>query len=195
MNLEPLSEPEKGLLLALARRSVEAAAAGLPLPEIARQDFSPRLFELRASFVTLTETDGALRGCIGALEAYLPLVEDVSEHAAAAAVQDYRFQPVRPADVAGLHIEISCLTEPRELVYENPEDLCGLLRPGIDGVTLREGRQRATFLPQVWETLPDPEKFLAHLCQKMGASSNLWRKKKLKVQVYQVEEFHESIND
>ena len=191
MNLEPLSEREKELLLLLARRSVEAAAAGLPLPELSPEDISPRLLEPRATFVTLTEADGALRGCIGALEAFQPLVEDVREHAAAAAVQDYRFQHVRSAEVAGLHIEISCLTEPRELVYENPDDLPDLLIPGVDGVTLREGRQRATFLPQVWETLPDPEIFLTHLCQKMGVNSNLWRKKKLKVQVYQVEEFHE----
>ena len=189
MNLEPLSELEKSQLLLLARKSVESAAAGLRLPEIEREAFSPRLFEHRASFVTLTEADGALRGCIGALEAYQPLVEDVREHAAAAAVQDYRFQPVRSQEVAGLQIEISCLTEPGELFYEDPEKLPDLLRPGIDGVTLRDGSHRATFLPQVWEKLPDPEMFLAHLCQKMGASSNLWRKKKLKVQIYQVEEF------
>ena len=191
MNVEPLSDTEKRQLLVLARKSVQAAAARLSLPEIEPEAFSPRLLEHRASFVTLTEADGELRGCIGALEAYQPLVVDVREHAAAAAVQDYRFHPVQPAEVADLQIEISCLTAPEELFYEDPGKLPELLRPGIDGVTLRDGGQRATFLPQVWEKLPDPEAFLAHLCQKMGANPNLWRKKKLKVHIYHVEEFHE----
>ncbi len=113
------------------------------------------------------------------------------DHAAAAAVEDYRFHPVRPAEVSRLHIEISRLTPPQPLAYDDPDQLPGLLRPGVDGVILRDGSARATFLPQVWEKLPGPEEFLAHLCQKMGAPGNLWRKKKLQVQIYQVEEFHE----
>lgn len=191
MNHEPISNHDKQLLLALARRSVEAAASRQRLPTIAVGDYPARLFENGASFVTLTEADGELRGCIGALEAYQPLVEDVRDHAAAAAVDDYRFSPVRPEAVAGLLIEISILTAPQPLEYASPEDLPGLLRPNVDGVTLRDGTYRATFLPQVWEKLPSAEAFLSHLCQKMGAPANLWRKKKLDVQVYQVEEFQE----
>ncbi len=90
-----------------------------------------------------------------------------------------------------LRIEISRLTPARPLDYENAEDLLAKLRPGEDGVILRDGVRRATFLPQVWEQVPEKEEFLSHLCMKMGASADLWRTKKLGVLVYQVEEFHE----
>ncbi|HMN62604.1 MAG TPA: AMMECR1 domain-containing protein, partial [Anaerolinea sp.] len=83
------------------------------------------------------------------------------------------------------------LTTPQPLEYDTPEELLERLRPGVDGLILRDGRNRATFLPQVWEKVPRPEEFLGHLCLKMGAPANLWRKKKLEAEVYQVEEFHE----
>jgi len=191
MSREPLSEEERRLLLQLARRSIEAAVNGKPLPEIRPEEYPARLFEPGVCFVTLTDAHGELRGCVGALEAYQPLVEDVREHAVAAALEDYRFPPVRPQEVEHLKIEISRLTPPRPLPYENPEDLPRLLRPHVDGVILRDGIRRATFLPQVWEKIPDPEAFLSHLCQKMGAPAGLWRKKKLDVYTYEVEEFHE----
>ncbi len=98
---------------------------------------------------------GAFRGCVGALEAYQPLAEDVCEHAVAAALEDYRFPPVLPQEVGRIEIEISRLTSPIPLEYEKPEDLPELLHPGVDGVVLREGLRRATFLPQVWEKLPE----------------------------------------
>lgn len=190
MKPDPLTDAEKRLLLKLARQSIERAVRNEPLPKITLQEYPPRLQEHGASFVTLTK-DGALRGCIGALEAYQPLVQDVCEHAAAAAVEDYRFLPVEPGEVANLHIEISRLTAPRPFEYTKTEELLEGLRPGVDGVILRDGLQRATFLPQVWEQLPDPAEFLNHLCQKMGARADLWRLKNLTVHVYQVEEFEE----
>jgi AmmeMemoRadiSam system protein A len=125
------------------------------------------------------------------LEAYQSLVEDVREHAVAAAFQDYRFPPVQASEVKDIEIEISYLTRPEPLKYENTEDLPKLIRPNVDGVVIKDGRQRATFLPQVWEKIPDPEAFLEELCVKMGATANLWRRKKLDVMIYQVEEFHE----
>ncbi len=125
------------------------------------------------------------------MEAYQPLVEDVREHAAGAALQDYRFPPLEPGELDWLEIEISRLTSPQPLPYNTSDELVKKLRPGIDGVILRDGLHRATFLPQVWEKLPDPAVFLDHLCAKMGASSNLWRYKPLQVYIYQVEEFHE----
>ena len=134
---------------------------------------------------------GDLRGCIGALEAYQPLAEDVREHAVAAALNDYRFPPVQVAELNGISLEVSRLTAPVPLEYTSPEDLVAKLRPGVDGVILRDGGRRATFLPQVWEKLPDAENFLANLCHKMGASPDLWRRKHLEVLTYQVEEFHE----
>lgn len=188
---EPLSPEEKTLLLKLARQSLEAAARGQTLPALNLDELAASLRQPGASFVTLTLKGGALRGCIGALEARQPLAEDVREHAAEAALEDYRFPPVDPAELPQIEIEVSRLTAPQDLVYAAPDDLPAHLRPHIDGVTLIDGWRRATFLPQVWEKLPDPEDFLAHLCDKMGAPPNLWRRKKLHVQTYQVEEFHE----
>ncbi len=189
--MDALTLEEKQQLLKLARRAVEAAAQGLPPPEIDPAQLTPSLRAPGACFVTLTEADGELRGCIGTLEAYQSLAEDVREHAAAAATEDYRFQPVTPGEVDDLRIEISRLTAPQPLEYDTPEDLLARLRPGVDGVILRDGFHRATFLPQVWEKVPRPEEFLSHLCLKMGAPANLWRRKKLEVFTYQVEEFHE----
>jgi AmmeMemoRadiSam system protein A len=140
--------------------------------------------------VTLT-SHGELRGCIGALEATQPLVEDVRIHAIAAALEDYRFPPVHPEELPFIKIEISRLTTPQPLDYRDPADLLSQLRPGVDGVVLRDGMRRATFLPQVWEKVPEADIFLGMLCRKMGAPTETWRKKKLTVLTYQVEEFHE----
>jgi AmmeMemoRadiSam system protein A len=191
MQAEPLSTHEQSLLLRLAREAVRCAALGVEPPQIVTGEYTPRLFELGASFVTLTEAGGELRGCIGALEAYQPLVYDVRAHAAAAATEDYRFPPVRPDEVVGLWIEISRLTAPIRLDYVDAHDLAGHLRPGVDGVILREGGRQATFLPQVWQKLPAVDDFLGQLCRKMGAPGDLWRRKHLEVLTYQVEEFHE----
>lgn len=185
-----LSSDERALLLSLARQSIEQAAFGRRFePEL--KDLPPRLREDGVCFVTLFMPGGELRGCIGGLEATQPLAADVCQHAASAAMEDYRFNPVRPHEVPLLQIEISRLTRPEPLEYEQPEDLLRLLCPKRDGVVLRDGFQRATFLPQVWDKLPDPAAFLSHLCQKMGAPSDLWRRRKLQVEIYQVEEFCE----
>ena len=109
----------------------------------------------------------------------------------AAATQDFRFPPVHPDELASITIEISRLTAPKQLDYDGPDDLLEKLQPGIDGVVIKDGLLRATFLPQVWEKLPSPITFLEHLCLKMGAAANLWREKKLEILIYQVEEFHE----
>jgi hypothetical protein len=186
-----LTAEEHSILLGLARQAIQEAAGGIPLRPLRNIEGLPvRLLEPGATFVTLTRR-GELRGCIGALESYQPLVEDVREHAVAAATQDPRFPPVRAEEIAEIEIEISRLTAPKELEYGSPEDLIAKLHPDIDGVILRDGWRRATFLPQVWQKIPDPPTFLSYLCQKMGASSDLWRSKKLQVQTYQVEEFHD----
>jgi uncharacterized protein len=185
-----LSLEEKQTLLRLARCSIERAVHHLPALTLSFVDYSPVLQSPGASFVTLT-TGGVLRGCIGTLDAHYPLVQDVCEHAASAAMDDYRFKPVQPEEVAHLSIEISCLSPLVELIYENPCDLPKLLRPGVDGVVLINGSIRSTFLPQVWEKLPDPIEFLSHLAHKMGGPPDLWKHKKLKVFTYEVDEFHE----
>jgi AmmeMemoRadiSam system protein A len=190
MEKNELTVEDRRFLLKLARDSITRATAQKPLPDFDLASLSPDLKKAGASFVTLT-TGGRLRGCIGALEAYQPLAEDVREHAAAAAMEDYRFPPVQPGEVASLHIEISRLTPAHPLEYADTEDLLAKIHPGVDGIILQGGGRRATFLPQVWEQVPDKEEFLSHLCMKMGASANLWRTKKLGVLIYQVEEFHE----
>jgi len=187
MSQTGLTQEEKQALLRLARQTLELGS----IPEIDPDTLSPRLREPGATFVTLTNRDGSLRGCIGALEAYQPLARDVCEHTLAASREDYRFAPVRLQELPEIRIEISRLTTPAPLHYNRPEELLRQLRPGIHGVILRDGARRATFLPQVWEKLPTPEEFLDHLCLKMGSPSGLWRHRVLRVEIYQVEEFHE----
>jgi uncharacterized protein len=188
---DQLTDEEKQLLLYHAREAMSQAVNGQAVLPLDLSMFSERFRQNGASFVTLTE-GGDLRGCIGALEPYQPLLEDVREHAIAAALNDYRFTPVRPLEIPHIRIEISRLTFPQILAYKTPGELLAGLRPKVDGVILRDGSRRATFLPQVWEKLPEPEVFLAHLCQKMGASPDLWQRRLLQVQVYQVEEFSEN---
>lgn len=187
---DQLTDEEKQILLQLARESMEYAVKGRKLPPLDTSSLSARLRENGASFVTLTIND-ELRGCIGALEAYQPLAEDVREHAIAAALEDPRFRPVAESELSRIKLEVSRLTAPRLLEYSSGEELLVKLNPHVDGVILKDGRRRATFLPQVWEKIPNPVEFLNHLCEKMGARPNLWRDTKLQVFVYQVEEFHE----
>lgn len=186
----PITDQDRITLLRLAREALEHGVRGQPLPPLNPASLSPSLMEVGAAFVTLT-IQGGLRGCIGALEARQSLAEDVREHAVAAALQDPRFPPVQEDELDRIHIEVSCLTPPRPLAYDSAEDLAGKLRRGVDGVILQSGYRRATFLPQVWEKLPDPAEFLGHLCLKLGAEPDLWRRGKLQVYIYQVEEFHE----
>jgi AmmeMemoRadiSam system protein A len=187
---DQLTNGEKQTLLRLAREAMEHGVRGKKLPPLDDVSLTPRLREQGASFVTITIA-GDLRGCIGALEAYQPLVDDVREHAVAAALEDPRFRPVDQAELSRIRLEVSCLTAPHPLEYSTSEDLLARLHPHVDGVILKNDFRRATFLPQVWEKIPDPEDFLDHLCAKMGAKSSLWRNTKLQVYVYQVEEFHE----
>ncbi len=190
MDSAPLTLDQRRILLQLARQAIAQAATGNGCLPPLSSDLPPRLCQPGVTFVTLTE-GGELRGCVGALEAYQSLVEDVCEHAAAAAFEDYRFPPLQPDELPRVHIEISMLTPPVPLEYSSTDDLLKCLRPGIDGVLLRDGFHRATFLPQVWEKLPDPEDFMTHLCLKMGAPGELWRRKHLQVFTYQVESFEE----
>jgi AmmeMemoRadiSam system protein A len=188
---DTLTHDEKQTLLKLARESLESAVNGKELPTLDAAHLTPALQAEGASFVTLT-VHGGLRGCIGALEPYQSLAEDVREHAVAAALSDYRFPPVTAGELGEIEIEVSRLTIPVPLEYVDAKDLLAKLRPGVDGVILKDGPyRRATFLPQVWEKIPDTAEFLDNLCYKMGSPPDTWRRKKLEVLVYQVEEFHE----
>ena len=159
---KPLSEIERLTLLTIARESICNAIKNMPSKKIDLQYLPEALQAKGASFVTLT-LQGNLRGCVGALTAYHALALDVSEHAVAAAVDDYRFSPVKEEEIPDLIIEISRLTEPVHLAYSIPNELPGKLQARKDGVILRYGSKRATFLPQVWDSLPFAEDFLSHL--------------------------------
>ena len=187
---ENLTLEEQKTLLRMAREAIEHRVKGKKLPPIQTTSLTPNIQEQGASFVTLT-IHGQLRGCIGALEAYQPLVDDVREHAVAAAFEDPRFPPLREDELSRIQIEVSRLTRPVPLKYKDADDLLSKLRPHIDGVIIKDGLRRATFLPQVWEKLPDPSEFMDNLCYKMGVAHQYWRSNHLDVLVYQVEEFHE----
>jgi uncharacterized protein len=189
---EKLTLEEQKILLHLARDAVEHGVKGEILPPLDESSLSPALREEGSSFVTLT-SHGQLRGCVGALEAYQSLAEDVREHAVGAALKDPRFPPVREEELAGIEIEISRLTRPVPLEYTDAQDLLSKLRPHVDGVILRDSYHQATFLPQVWEKIPNPAEFLGNLCYKMGMEPDAWVHKHFEVLIYQVEEFHEGV--
>lgn len=187
----PLTPQEQRTLLEIAREGLAAAVRGLPSQEVPLEGLSPRLAAPGASFVTLTRL-GELRGCIGGLQARNPLAEDVRQHAIAAALKDYRFEPVRPDEIDLIEIEVSVLNTPEPVLPATPEALLEQIRPGIDGVILIAGPYRATFLPQVWEKIPDPAQFLDTLCNKAGVPAQVWRRGEAEVFTYQVESFHET---
>jgi AmmeMemoRadiSam system protein A len=141
-------------------------------------------------FVTL-HLEGRLRGCIGCLVGTCPLIEGVRENAINAAFNDYRFRPVTPSELKMIEIEVSVLSVPRPLAYDDADDLLTRLRPGVDGVIIERGRASATFLPQVWEQLQDGAEFLSHLCRKAGLPADQWRRADLEVSIYQVQSFAE----
>jgi AmmeMemoRadiSam system protein A len=143
-----------------------------------------------ASFVTLT-LDGQLRGCIGSLSAVEPVTENISKNALNAAFHDPRFPPLSIDEFNRIAIDISILSEPVALAYNDADDLERKLRPGIDGVIIRKDLASATFLPQVWEQLPKVQDFLEHLCLKAGLSSKAWRSGDIEVLTYQVQYFEE----
>jgi AmmeMemoRadiSam system protein A len=185
-----LGPQDRSTLLRLAREAVTLAAHHRPLPPVEVEPPSASLQAPAAAFVTLTR-HGGLRGCIGGLEARQALAGDVWEHAYAAACEDPRFEPVRPEELDSLHIEVSRLSPPSPLDVP-PEQRIRALRPGVDGVILRRGLLRATFLPQVWEKAPDPLEFLEMLCDKAGLPRSAWRQPEVEMLVYQVESFEEA---
>lgn len=154
-----MREEHGALLLQLARGSLRQALCAAPAP---RPD-AAWLAQPGATFVTLMQA-GALRGCVGTLEAWRPLGEDVVANARAAALHDWRFEPLRRDDIEDVEIEVSLLSVPESL--PDATALYEVLRPGIDGLTVRHAQGSGTFLPQVWAQLPDPVDFVAQLLRK-----------------------------
>lgn len=163
----------RGLLLGLARRSIAYGIEhGRALP-VDPAEYGGVLREPGATFVTLHE-EGRLRGCIGHLEAVAPLVEDVAGNAFAAAFRDPRFPPLARGELPRLAIAVSVLTPPEPVAFASEAQLIAALEPGVDGLILSAGRARSTFLPAVWESLPEPREFLRHLKQKAGLPADFW---------------------
>jgi hypothetical protein len=157
---------------ALLVRARNAIAAEFGLPQAPEPDH-PALHAPGATFVTLTQR-GELRGCIGSLEAWRPLDQDVRSNARAAAFRDPRFMPLGEDEVARTRVEVSLLAPAVPMTFSSEDDAMRQLRPGMDGVILECGMHRGTFLPQVWESLPEPRMFMAHLKQKAGLAADFW---------------------
>ncbi len=160
-------------LLEIGARSVHHAAGLLPVPAIDRGRENGLLLSPGASFVTL-KREGALRGCIGSLEPTRPLAEDVSENAYAAACRDPRFPALETWEIRGLRLSVATLGTHETLPVNTRETLLAILRPGIDGLVVRSGERRATFLPAVWEQLPEPEDFVDALWLKAHLTPRTW---------------------
>lgn len=188
-----LTEEHGKALLWLARETIArqlGMAARKPGPDISARLQDRALQDKRGTFVTLKK-HGELRGCIGSLAAVDPIVEGVKRNALHAAFDDSRFRPLEKNEIPAIEVEVSILTEPTPLVYASAEELLRTLQIGIDGVIIRKGVQGATFLPQVWEQLPEPKDFLGHLCRKAGLPADTWRTGSLEVLIYRVQYFEE----
>jgi len=157
-------------LLQLAREAIQAGLDGAPAPPV--PDSVPGA-DASGVFVTL-KLDGKLRGCIGVTENAGPLPRAVQECALGAAFRDPRFPPLGAEEFPRVRISISLLSPPSPVAADSRAGLLAQLVPGEDGLILEEGRHRATFLPQVWEQLPQPEEFLRHLLLKAGLPGDYW---------------------
>ncbi len=187
-----LSQKQGQVLVKLARRTI-MEKLGRKMPADQARQLSAALkdsyFNERCgTFVTL-KSDGRLRGCIGSLTSNESIRIGITRNALNAAFGDPRFPPLTASEFKNVDIEISILTQPKPIEYTDYSDLVAKLRVNTDGVILRKGRALATFLPQVWKQLPQPDVFLSHLCAKAGLSSDSWKNTKLEILTYQVQYF------
>jgi len=164
---------ERETLLATSKKSIANGLISRQEPALEINIFPKNLIVPGASFVTLY-LHKRLRGCIGSLLARQPLIVDVANNAYNAAFRDPRFKPVTVDEYTDLELEISILTKPQHIYFKSEQDLISKLRPGIDGLILSDQGHRGTFLPSVWEQLPDPQEFLKHLKLKAGLPTDYW---------------------
>ncbi|MBZ0105035.1 MAG: AmmeMemoRadiSam system protein A [Sulfuricella denitrificans] len=164
-----MSTDQGKILLAIARATI-SGALGKPMQA---DESAPWLQEPGATFVTLTR-QGELRGCIGSLEAHRSLLADIKANALAAALRDPRFAPLGADELDLTGVEVSLLSPLSPITFSSEQDALAQLRPDIDGIVFEYGPYRSTFLPQVWEQLPQPAEFMAHLKHKAGLSPDFW---------------------
>ncbi len=185
----PTAATGDDLGLALLVRARNAIAT--QLKQVVRPETNhPALAQSGATFVTLTKNE-ALRGCIGSLQAHRPLDQDVRANAASAAFRDPRFRPLTEQELPQVRVEVSLLTAPVPMSFTDEADALRQLRPHIDGVIFAAAGRRSTFLPQVWEQLPDPHQFMAHLKQKAGLPADYWSPE-VELQRYEVRKWKEA---
>ena len=168
-----LSREDERLLLQVARDAIEYGLRYKRAPHLEAETFPASVRVPRAVFVTLT-LDGELRGCVGTMESGLPLVINVSKYAYASAFVDSRFPAVTASELPQLHIHISILSPLEQIVCCSEQELLSKIRPGIDGLLLEEGTHRATLLPSVWDSIPDPTEFVKRLKIKAGLPAHYW---------------------
>lgn len=181
-------EQQGKILLPIARAAISRA---LDVPHAADES-APWLAEHGACFVTLTQY-GELRGCIGTLQAHRPLLADVKSNAVSAALRDPRFAPLSAAELEVTTVEISLLSPFQAMEIQHEADALAQLRPGMDGIIFEYRHYRSTFLPQVWEQLPQPHQFMAHLKRKAGLPDNFWAEE-VKLSRYTVTKWSEKEN-
>lgn len=167
------SEAHREVMLKLAEASIRHGLQhDRPLP-VVLEEFPQELRGAGACFVTLNR-HGMLRGCIGSLEPHRPLAEDIAHNAFAAAFSDPRFPPLAVLEMHELELHISILSAATPMSFSSEADLVSQLQPGIDGLIIEERGRRGTFLPSVWESLPQPRDFLRHLKMKAGLPADYW---------------------
>ena len=187
------STQERLSLLQVALSSIESGLRSGTPETVNSQEYDRELREPRASFVTLKKNQ-SLRGCIGSLEAHRCLVEDIAFNAFAAAFRDPRFQELGSEELDFLDIGISVLAPSEALTFDSQQTLLEMLRPGQDGLILQDRNARGTFLPAVWESLPQPEEFLKQLKIKAGLTADYWSEK-LEVWRYTTESFNAAVSE
>ena len=161
------------VLLGLARESIDYGFENKSPVPVRLEELPAALAEPAATFTTL-RLAGALRGCCGRLEASQPLASDVAHSAFTAAFRDPRFEPLRRHEFVAISLEVSVLTPMESMQVADEADLLAQLQPGVDGLVIAEGWRRATFLPKVWESLPEPQRFLGQLKLKCGLAEDYW---------------------
>ncbi|MEN8256406.1 MAG: AmmeMemoRadiSam system protein A [Thermodesulfobacteriota bacterium] len=189
--MSELSDQQGAILVRLARETLISLLGETHEDTFDQKVLTDPIFqEKRGIFVTLKK-GGQLRGCIGSLTACQTLTEGIRNQAENAAFYDTRFNRVQRHELADINLEISILSEPQPLFFSDPEDLICKLRPHVDGVILTCATCHSTFLPQVWEQLPDVEDFLAHLSMKAGLPREGWKNDGVEIATYQVQHFDE----